>query len=54
MGGFINRKIPLFLRRGLTMIPALVVIAVGMNPTNALSSARSCSRSASRSRSSRW
>jgi manganese transport protein len=36
MGGFINRKIPLFLRRGLTMIPALVVIAVGMNPTNAL------------------
>ena len=36
MGGFIDRKIPLFLRRGLTMIPALVVIAVGMNPTNAL------------------
>ena len=36
MGGFINRRIPLFLRRGLTMIPALVVIGVGMNPTNAL------------------
>ncbi len=36
MGGFIDRKIPLFVRRGLTMIPALVVIAVGMNPTNAL------------------
>ena len=36
MAGFINRKIPLSLRRGLTMIPALVVIAVGMNPTNAL------------------
>jgi manganese transport protein len=36
MAGFINRKIPLFLRRGLTMIPALVVIAVGMNPTKAL------------------
>ena len=36
MGGFINRKIPLFLRRGLTMIPALVVIAVGTNPTSAL------------------
>ncbi len=36
MAGFINRKIPLFLRRGLTMIPALVVIGVGMNPTNAL------------------
>ena len=36
MGGFINRKIPLFLRRGLTMIPALIVIAIGMNPTKAL------------------
>ena len=32
MAGFIkNRKIPLFLGRGLTMIPALVVIAIGMN-----------------------
>ena len=36
MGGFINGKIPLFLRRRLTMIPALVVLAVGMNPTDAL------------------
>ena len=36
MGRFINRRIPLLLRRGLTMIPALVVIAIGMNPTNPL------------------
>jgi manganese transport protein len=36
MGGFINVRIPLLLRRGITMIPALAVLAVGMNPTNAL------------------
>ncbi|MCW2970636.1 MAG: Mn2+/Fe2+ transporter, family [Solirubrobacterales bacterium] len=36
MGGFINVRIPLLLRRGITMIPALAVLAAGMNPTNAL------------------
>ena len=36
MAGFINFRIPLMLRRALTMIPALTVIAVGMDPTNAL------------------
>jgi manganese transport protein len=36
MAGFINVRIPLMLRRALTMIPALIVLAVGMNPTNAL------------------
>jgi len=36
MAGFVNLRIPLMLRRGLTMIPALVVIAAGMNTTNAL------------------
>jgi manganese transport protein len=36
MAGFINRRIPVMLRRGLTMLPAFVVLAAGMNPTNAL------------------
>ena len=36
MQGFVNRKIPLFLRRLVTMIPALVVIAAGADPTRAL------------------
>jgi manganese transport protein len=36
MAGFINRRIPLFLRRGLTMLPALVVIGLGVDPTRAL------------------
>ena len=36
MQGFINRKIPLFLRRLVTMIPALVVIAAGADPSRAL------------------
>jgi manganese transport protein len=36
MQGFINRRIPLFLRRFITMIPALVVIALGVNPSRAL------------------
>jgi manganese transport protein len=36
MAGFVNLRIPLMVRRGLTMIPALIVIAVGMNPTEAL------------------
>ena len=36
MQGFIDRTIPLFLRRGLTMLPALVVLAIGINPSSAL------------------
>ncbi len=36
MQGFIRRQIPLFLRRFITMIPALVVIALGVNATSAL------------------
>jgi manganese transport protein len=36
MGGFVNLRIPLMVRRGLTMIPALIIIAIGMNPTEAL------------------
>ena len=36
MQGFIDRQIPLFLRRSLTMAPALLVLAIGVNPTRAL------------------
>jgi manganese transport protein len=36
MQGFINRRIPLFLRRLITMLPALVVLAVGINPSRTL------------------
>jgi len=54
MQGFIGRRIPLFVRRGLTMLPALVVLELGLPPPAAWSSRRSCSRSASRSRWCRW
>jgi manganese transport protein len=36
MQGFLRRRIPLFLRRALTLAPALVILAVGVNPTDAL------------------
>ena len=36
MQGFIRRRIPLFLRRGLTMLPALVVLGLGLDPTSTL------------------
>ena len=36
MQGFINRQIPVFLRRAITMAPAFVVIALGVNPLSAL------------------
>ncbi|MFL5906724.1 MAG: Nramp family divalent metal transporter, partial [Solirubrobacterales bacterium] len=36
MQGFIRRRIPIFLRRAITLTPALIVLAVGLNPTNAL------------------
>jgi len=36
MEGFLQRRIPLFLRRALTMLPALAVLALGVEPTWAL------------------
>ena len=36
MQGFINRRIPLLLRRLVTMAPALVVLAIGINPSRTL------------------
>jgi len=36
MAGFVNLRISIFLRRALTMVPALVVLAVGVGPTQAL------------------
>jgi manganese transport protein len=36
MQGFINRRIPLLVRRGLTMLPALVVLGLGLPPTSSL------------------
>jgi manganese transport protein len=36
MQGFIRRKLPIFLRRAVTLAPALVVLGLGINPTDAL------------------
>ena len=36
MQGFLDRRLPLFLRRGLTMLPALVVLAAGLPATASL------------------
>jgi manganese transport protein len=36
MAGFVNLRLSLLLRRGLTMIPALVVLGIGVSPTSAL------------------
>jgi manganese transport protein len=36
MQGFIRRSVPLVLRRGITMAPALIVLAVGLDPSRAL------------------
>jgi manganese transport protein len=36
MQGFVDRRIPLFLRRAITMAPAFVVIGIGVDPTRAL------------------
>jgi manganese transport protein len=36
MQGFIQRRIPIFLRRAITLAPALVVLGIGLNPTQAL------------------
>jgi manganese transport protein len=36
MEGFIHRKIPVWLRRLITMVPSLVVILIGLDPTRTL------------------
>jgi manganese transport protein len=36
MQGFVQRRIPLFLRRLVTMAPAIVIVAVGVDPSRAL------------------
>jgi manganese transport protein len=36
MQGFLRRQVPVWLRRLVTMVPALVVIALGLDPTNTL------------------
>jgi manganese transport protein len=36
MQGFLHRQIPVWLRRGVTMLPALFVIAIGLDPTRTL------------------
>jgi manganese transport protein len=36
MQGFIRRKIPIFVRRAVTMAPALIVLAIGASPSRAL------------------
>jgi manganese transport protein len=36
MQGFIRRRIPIFLRRAITLAPALVIVGVGVNPSGAL------------------
>ncbi len=36
MQGFIERRIPLTLRRGITLAPALLILAIGVDPTRAL------------------
>ncbi|WFN92214.1 Nramp family divalent metal transporter [Gordonia sihwensis] len=36
MGGLLKRRIPILVRRAVTLIPAVVVLALGVNPTMAL------------------
>jgi manganese transport protein len=36
MQGFIGRRIPMLVRRGLTMLPALIVLAIGLPATQSL------------------
>ena len=36
MQGFVHFRIPLWLRRAVVMVPAFIVVALGMNPTRAL------------------
>lgn len=36
MAGYLQRSIPLFARRALTLTPALLILAIGVDPTAAL------------------
>jgi manganese transport protein len=36
MQGFIRRRIPIFVRRAITLTPALIVLGAGIDPTDAL------------------
>ena len=36
MAGFVKIRIPLLVRRAVTMLPALIILAVGVSPTSAL------------------
>lgn len=36
MQGFINKRIPIYVRRFITMVPPLAIIISGINPTKAL------------------
>jgi manganese transport protein len=36
MQGFINRRIPLFFRRAITMAPSLIVLAIGVDASTTL------------------
>jgi manganese transport protein len=36
MQGFIQRRIPLFLRRAVTLAPALIILAIGADPSRSL------------------
>src|SRR5205814_1119716 len=36
MQGFVHRSIPIWIRRGVTMLPSMIVIAMGLNPTRVL------------------
>jgi manganese transport protein len=36
MAGFIGVRLPVYLRRAVTMLPALVILALGVSPTSAL------------------
>jgi manganese transport protein len=36
MAGFVDLRVPLMVRRAVTMLPAIVLLAVGVSPTNAL------------------
>lgn len=47
MQGFINYRIPLYVRRFITIIPPILIIASGVNPTTALVLVRSCCHSGS-------
>jgi manganese transport protein len=36
MQGFVNRQIPIWVRRLVTMLPAFIVAAIGLNPSRTL------------------